>query len=75
MQRYLNNLDEDPYVSGKINYFLNQFYMRLTAQTYCKLKGIKPTQILNEQLKHEILNYIGEEYENHSPAAIRKVSN
>jgi len=58
--------------TGGVNYFLNQFYLRLTAQTYCKINKINPNTVIDEQLKNKILNYIGEEYENDSPAAIKR---
>lgn len=51
---------KDKQYSAKMNYFLNQFYMRLTAQTYCKMRGLSPTSVLDEQTKSGILNYIGE---------------
>lgn len=35
-----------------MNYFLSHYYLRLTAQTYCKKNGIKPNQQIDEKLKN-----------------------
>ena len=74
LQKYLGpiNLDEvNP--STRINYFLNHYYLRLNAQAYCRAKGIPPSQPMTEDLKAEILDYIGHEYENDSPLAIKNL--
>lgn len=54
-----------------MNYFLIHFYLRLTAQTFCRQRGIKANQIIDQNLKNEILWHLGEQYENHSPISIK----
>lgn len=76
LSKYMSESSPNPSFgefSGQMNYFLNQFYLRLTAQTYCKIKNISMSSRLTPTLKQELLEYIGEEYKNHSPAAIMKV--
>ncbi len=63
LKKYLGeDVVQDSDYTSKINYFLNHFYIRLSAQTYCKKNNIKLDEKnqISEQLKDEILNYIGE---------------
>lgn len=46
-----NDVKDIRYLSN-MNYFLNHYYLRLTAQAYCKKHGIKPNQQIDENLKN-----------------------
>lgn len=71
LHRYLSSIPK--HNSSDINYFLTHFYLRLSAQHYCRTNNIPLTSQLTPALKVNILTSIINEYEENTSSEMRKL--